>query len=259
MAPDLEKDKQIVADQSKQAGVKRTIQGKLVKWGFANRYPQLAQFKTGLQDIVNAIMEKKFPLFAKQVIVLAVVILLAKAINAKLVSKKAQIKNDIAAIHMQQNSKEEYLSNKEHLLRLEPLFPDIDKKSGWMPSMLMELFGRHDLSPVIDGNFVENVQKTYSVVSQNISWQQSYRDLGGMLEDLENGNAFLRVSEVSISKLTGKEELGSNDVTIKFNTVFPKVKYAPLLFRDYKQQMEKIQAEQEASGRAASANAGEAK
>ena len=138
-------------------------------------------------------------------------------------------------------------------MRLEALFPDQQQKSDWMPSTLMSLFGKHDLSPKLDGNFTENAQRTYTIVSQSISWQQNYKKLGKMLADLENGDAFVRVSEVSISKLTGKEVLGDNTVSVKFNTVFPKEKYAQKLFKDYKQQMEKINAQQQAA--VASSNA----
>ena len=162
-----------------------------------------------------------------------------------------ELKDKIAAITIQNTSKEDYLNNKNHLLQLEPLFPDIEKKSDWMPSTLMALFDAHDLSPKLDGNFTENVQPVYTVVSQNISWQQSYQDLGKMFADMENGDAFLRASEISVSKLTGKEELGNNNVTVKFNTVFPTVKYAPKLFKDYKQQMEKIKSQQTTAAKSA--------
>ena len=244
MALDLEKLKQNVLSGKLKGKVPANLQGKLAKWNIASRSPKWAEFKAGLRDIKNILAEGKFTLFLKQFIVLALAFLLVRFVNGKLSARRTELKSNITAIHMQQTSKEDYLSNKDHLLRLEPLFPDIEKKSDWMPSTLMALFGDHDLSPKLDGNFSENAQKTYTVVSQNLSWQQSYENLGKMMADMENGDAFLRVSEVSISKLTGKEELGSNTVSVKFNTVFPKVKYASKLFKDYKQQMEKIQAQQ---------------
>lgn len=240
MALDLDKIKQnLLSDK-----LKGEVQGKFAKWGGAARSPKLAEFKAGVRDIKNVLAEGKFTLFLKQFIVLAVVFLLVRAVNGKLSARKTELKNSITAISMQQTSKEDYLNNKDHLLRLEPLFPDIEKKSDWMPSTLMALFGNHDLAPKLDGNFAENEQKTYTVVSQNLSWQQSYENLGKMMADMENGDAFLRVSEVSISKLVGPEDLGNNNVTVKFNTVFPKAKYASKLFKDYKQQMDKIQAQQ---------------
>ena len=257
---DLKKLKQnFLADKSKKGEGKNVISEMPAKWNFANRYPQLADFKAGLRDIQNVIAEGKFSLFVKQVIVLAVVFLLVKTVNGKLTAHQNELKDKMTAITIQHTNKEEYLSNKDHLLRLEPLFPDMEKKSDWMPSTLMTLFGNHDLSPKLDGNFAENAQSMYTVVSQNISWNQSYEALGKMLADMENGDAFLRVSEVSISKLMGKEELGQNAVTVKFNTVFPKVKYAPKLFKDYKQQMEKIQAQQAAVEKSGTVKAEETK
>ncbi len=222
---------------------------------WAKKNPKIEELKTGLQDIKNVFAEGKFSLFVKQFVVLAGVFLLVRMVNGKLEAHKATLKDKMAAITIQQTNKEDYLNNKEHLLRLEPLFPDIEQKSNWLPSRLMALFSKHDLSPKIDGNFAENAKGNLIVVSQPISWQQGYKKLGEMMADLENGDDFLRVSEVSIAKLTGKEVLGDNAVTVRFNTVFPKEKYSPKLFKDYKQRMEKINAEkQAAAARAASAN-----
>lgn len=248
MAFDLEKlKKNFVA--KKDPG-KNNISEAPAKWDFTNRYPKLAEFKAGVRDIQNVLAEGKFSLFVKQIAVLAAVFLLVRTINGKLSAHRSELKDKMTAITIQQTNKQEYLNNKDHLLRLEPLFPDVEKKSDWMPSTLMTLFNKHDLDPKLDGNFTENAQQMYTVVSQNISWKQSYKDLGKMLADMENGDAFLRASDVTISKLTGKEELGNNTVTVKFNTVFPKTKYAPKLFKDYKQQMEKIKAQQEKAAKA---------
>ncbi len=213
---------------------------------WAKQSPKLEELKAGLRDIKNVLAEGKFSLFVKQFVVLAGVFLLVRTVNGKLNAHNAELKDKMSAITIQQTNKGEYLSNKDHLLRLEPLFPDIEQKSDWLPSKLMALFSKHDLSPKLDGNFSENAKGNLTIVSQPISWQQSYKKLGEMMADLENGEDFLRVSEVSIAKLTGKEELGDNTVTVRFNTVFPKEKYAQKLFKDYKQQMEKINAEKQA-------------
>ena len=257
MAFDLEKFKQnLSSDKLKEIFSKKNNQ-EMPVW--AKQNPQIAQFKSGLQDIKNVIAEGKFSLFVKQVIVLAGVFLLVRTVNGKLEAHQSELKDKMSAITIQQTNKEDYLDNKEHLLRLEPLFPNQDQKSDWLPSVLMSLFGKHDLAPKLDGNFAENAQKTYIIVSQPVSWQQSYNKLGKMLADLENGDAFVRISEVSISKLTGKEVLGDNNITVKFNTVFPKEKYAQKLFKDYNQQMEKINAQKQAAAAPAKAQTEETK
>ena len=251
MAFDLEKLKQNFSSEKIKGILTKKSNQEMPVW--AKQNPKVAQFKAGLKDIKNVVAEGKFTLFVKQVIVLAGVFLLVKTVNAKLEKHRVELKDKMSAITIQQTNKEDYLANKEHLLRLEPLFPNQEQKSDWLPSVLMSLFSKHDLSPKLDGNFTENAQKTYTVVSQPVSWQQSYKKLGKMLADLENGDAFVRVSEVSIAKLTGKEVLGDSAITVKFNTVFPKEKYAQKLFKDYNQQMEKINAQKQAA--AASANA----
>lgn len=209
------------------------------------KYAKWEEFKAGLYNIKHVLEERKLSLFVKQVAVLAVVFLAVRSISGKLAAHQAELKDKINALTIQSTNKEDYLNNKDHLLRLEPLFPNKEQKSDWLPSMLMALFRKHDLSPQLDGNFAESAQKGYVVVSKPIAWQQSYKNLGEMLANMENSDTFLRVSEISISKLTGKEVLGENSVTVKFNTIFPNEKYAPKLFKDYAQQMKKINAQKE--------------
>lgn len=244
MAFDFEKIKNNLAS-GKLGGILPKKGQDLPAW--AKQNPKIEALKVGFRDIKNVLAEGKFSLFIKQFVVLAAVFLLVRMGNGKLNAHKTELKDQMSALTIQQTNKEEYLTNKDHLLRLEPLFPNIEQKSDWLPSKLMALFTKHDLSPKLDGNFSENTKGNLTVVSQAIAWKQSYKKLGEMMADLENGEDFLRVSEVSIVKLTGKEELGNNTVTVRFNTVFPKEKYSQKLFKDYKQQMEKINAEKQAA------------
>ncbi len=242
MALDFEKLKQNLSADNLKNVFSKSPTARDSHFGHSEKW---AKFKSGLLDIKVVLEEKKFSLFVKQFVVVAAVFLLVKTVNGKLVAHETELKDKMSALSIQQTNKEEYLNNKEHLLRLEQLFPNVDQKSSWMPSVLMAWFDKHDLSPKLDGNFAENSQKMYTVVSQADSWQQGYRELGKMLAGLENGDDFVRVSEVSVSKLTDKDNLGFNGVTVKFNTIFPLEKYAPKLFKDYAQQMEKIKAQQQ--------------
>ena len=256
MAFDLDKLKQNLSSDKLKGVFSRTkdAQREGMNWNWVSQNTKLEELKTGLRDIKNVVEERKFSLFVKQVVVVAAVFLLVRTVSGKLSAHQAELKDKMNAITIQTTNKEDYLVNKERLLHLEPLFPNMEQKSDWMPSALMALFGKHDLSPKIDGNFSENAQSVYTVVSQPISWQQSYKNLGQMLADMENAEPFLRVSEVSISKLTGKEVLGDNTITVKFNTIFPKEKYAPKLFKDYTKQMEKINSQKAAAATPASAS-----
>ena len=65
------------------------------------------------------------------------------------------------------------------------------------------------------------------------------------MADIENGDDFLRISNLVVTKLADKDSLGNNSVTIQFSTVFPNNKYAAALFKDYAAQMEKIKQQQE--------------
>ena len=167
--------------------------------------------------------------------------LLVRGASKKITEHQGVLKDKMTAINIQQLNKEDYLANKQHLLRLEPLFPNNTQKNEWFLRQLIDIFASHNLPSNIDGNISEDSSnRVYSVMSRPVTFQESFKGIGKLIADVENGADFLRISDVTISKLTDAASLGKNSVTLKFNTVFPKEKYAPQLFKDYKQQMEKI-------------------
>ena len=206
----------------------------------------VADIKRGLEDVQVGAHEGKFNLFVKQIVVLLVLFLVVRFVSGKLAQSKAKIKDQVASINIQQTNEGDYTENKQQLLRLEPMFPDIEQKNDWMLRRLINIFETHNITPDIDGNFTESVQKTYTMVVQPVKFEESFAQIGKLIADVENGDDFLRLSEVTISKQTAPEALGKNTVNVTFNTVFPKEKYAPKLFKDYAQQIKKIQAEKDA-------------
>lgn len=206
-------------------------------------HPAVADIKRGLEDVQVVAHEGKFNLFVKQIVVLLVLFLLVRFVSGKLSQSKDKIKDQVASINIQQANEGDYTENKQQLLRLEPLFPDIEQKNDWMLRRLINIFETHKITPDIDGNFTESVQKTYTMVVQPVKFEESFAQIGKLIADIENGDDFLRLSEVTISKQTAPEALGKNAVNVTFNTVFPKEKYAPKLFKDYAQQIKQIQAE----------------
>lgn len=212
--------------------------------------PAVANVKRGLEDVQVVAHEGKFNLFVKQIVVLLVLFLLVRFVSGKLSQSEAKIKDQITSINIQQANEEDYTENKQQLLRLEPIFPNIEQKNDWMLRRLINIFETHKITPDIDGNFTESVQKTYTVLVQPVKFEESFAQIGKLIADIENGDDFLRISEVTISKQTAPEALGKNAVNVTFNTVFPKEKYAPKLFKDYAQQIKKMQAEKEATAQA---------
>ena len=207
-------------------------------------HPFIANTKRGLMDLKATLEEGKYQLFVKQVVALLAFFLVVRFVCGKLAEKKSVLQDQIAAIAIQKDHKSEYLDNKQQLLYLEPLFPDISQKNEWMLRRLIKIFEDHRISPNMDGNVAENSGAVYTQMSQRVTFQQGYASLGRLLEDIENGADFLRISDISLVKLTG-DNLGENTVNIQFNTIFPQEKYGPKLFKDYNQQIQKIQAEQQ--------------
>ena len=204
--------------------------------------------KRGLDDVQAVLQEGKFSLFVRQVVMLLVIFLLVRYGCGKLAERKGVLLDQMSKINIEQLNKDDYLENKQHLLRLEPLFPDYAQKNEWLLQRLIDVFNEHQMSPDINGNVSENASaSTYTVMSHPVTFQRSFRDMGQFLADVENGDDFLRISEITVTKLVAPESLGENTVTAKFNTVFPKNKYASVLFKDYAQQMEAIKKQQQAA------------
>ena len=206
----------------------------------------LARTKQGLKDVKAVFQEGKFTLFTKQFVALLIVFLLVHWAYGKLAKKRGVINDQISAIEIQQTNKEDYLINKDRLMHLEPLFPDIAEKDEWLLKRLIEIRDTYRVNPDLNGNVTMTDNPSYTVASQTISLQQKFNDFGNMVAGIENGDPFLRISEFSITKLMAPESLGENTISFKINTVFPQDKFSPRLFKDYAQQMEKIQAEREA-------------
>ena len=204
---------------------------------------KVSAFKKGLLDVKTVIEEGNYKLFLKQLIFLLIVFICATFLMGKMAAQKAIIVDKVAALAIQKENQGDYLANKERLLRLEPLFPDLSQKGDWLLQTLMKEFDSHKIQANIDGNVIENADDTRVVISQDVSFQQGFSDLGNFLADVENGDDFVRITELSITKLLDPAVLGENSVKVRFNTVFPKEKYAKKLFKDYDKQMAQIQGE----------------
>ena len=115
----------------------------------------------------------------------------------------------------------------------------------------MKAFAAHQIQADINGNVAEKVNENYTMLTQDVTFRRSFADVGKFLADVESGDDFLRISGLTITKLMDAASLGENTVNVRFNTVFPREKYAKRLFKDYTQQMKQIEAEMAAQDTAA--------
>lgn len=195
----------------------------------------LLSWKQGLKDISDVMNDPGgWRLFIKAWIVIGVGFLLLRWGTGKLDEQTKEVRTQIDAIRVQQNSEQDYLTNKNKLLSLEPLFPDVKAKDQWLISQIIELFRQANVTANMNEPQLEmNTNPNYAVVSKKVTFTQNFLDFGKLLADIENSHAFLRVSEFSIQKNPDPNEIGKNNITMTFNTIFPKEKLAPVLFRDY--------------------------
>lgn len=201
----------------------------------------ISNLKKGFQDIQTVMQDGNFKLFAKQVVVIVLLVFALRYANGKFATQISQNTEQISSIQIQQQSEQDYLDNKERLFALEPRFPDVDKKNEWLISQILDLFQESKIQPQLEGAQTEDSSNsTYIVASQNVGAAMGYMQLGKFLERVENDPNYLRISEVSITKDTDPNAIGNNKVVLRFNTIFPKEKIGAKLFKDYDQQVEQM-------------------
>lgn len=203
----------------------------------------IEDLKEGLKDIKTVSQEGNFKLFLKQGIVVLVIFLLFRYVAGKNAAKVGELHTQLDAIATQQNSEQEYLKNKDILLDLEPRFPDIASKNEWLVGKVLEVFKKGGLSPQVSGQQTEDTSnQTYVAVGLEVKTAAGFDRFAEFVADIENRPEFLKISNFYLKKDTSTSAIGNNEITIQFNTIFPKEKIGSRLFKDYQEQMEKRKA-----------------
>lgn len=212
---------------------------------------QVEALKKGFQDIQTVMQEGNYKLFVKQFVAVLVVFLGFKYCSGQFTDKINNYNGQMDAIRMQQSSEREYMTNKDLLFELEPRFPDISDKNGWLTSQILGVFKEAELTPQMDGSQTEDASNpTYEAVSLPVRSEMDFTRFARFLADIENNDEYLKVSDFSITKDTDPEHLGNNKISMKFNTIFPKEKIAKKLFKDYDKIMAQKRAKPEAKKQA---------
>ena len=194
----------------------------------------MEELKQGFNDIQTVAQEGNAKLFLKQFVAVIVILLIWWHVSGKL-SKKVQGYNDkMSAIQIQQNSAQEYQSNKKQLIDLEPRFPDVENKNEWLLSQILSIFKETGLTPEVSGGQSEDTSNSaYVVVSLPVTTFMEFNQFADLLAGIENRDEYVKVSAFELDKETDPARLGSNKILLKFNTIFPKEKIAKKLFADY--------------------------
>lgn len=209
------------------------------------KFKQLENLKKGMADLKNVLQEGNLKLFVKQVIVVLVAFLLLNYLTGQNKAQIEEYNNQMEAIRTQESSEQEYQKNKQQLLSLEPQFPDIANKNEWLLSQVLGVFKTANLVPQVSGQQAEDASSpTYVVATIEVNTEAGFNQLGKFLADVENQEEFLKVSDVSLRKDPSTDAIGNNQITMRFNTIFPKEKIASSMFKDYDKIMEQRKAQQ---------------
>lgn len=187
--------------------------------------------KKGFADIRFVLEEGNYQLFLKQAIVIVVLILGYRWCNDKLQKENSSILGQVDAVQTQHLNEADYLANKKKLLDLEPRFPDASAKNDWLLRQTVAVFNDSQLEPQMTSSQTETASGSgYTQVSLPVNLEASYSQLGNLVANIENRDAYLRISEISLDK--SSEVLGENKISISLNTIFPKEKIASKMFKD---------------------------
>lgn len=198
----------------------------------ANKFVE--SMKKGFADIKMVLEEGNYKLFLKQMVVIVLVFLAYRHFNTILNDQTSNFRGQIEALQVQKRNEGEYLANKQKLLTLEPRFADAADKNDWLLRQTVAVFQDEKLTPEL-GSQVENTSNsTYAVMSLPVKLETSYGDFGRLLAAIENRDAYLKVSEFTLTKGQDRsiEKLGLNQISLQVSTIFPKEKIAKALFKD---------------------------
>lgn len=187
--------------------------------------------KKGLNDIKLVMEEGNYKLFLKQIVAVIIIILLYRYVGGTFENKKINLRGQIDAVQAQHDNEQEYQTNKQKLLDLEPRFPDLSSKSDWLLRQLVAVFRESNISPTLGSSQTEDSSNAgFTVAAIPVTFQTSFGDFGRLLASIENKPEYLRISEFSLTKIS--ENLGQNEIDMRINTVFPKEKIADKMFKN---------------------------
>ena len=180
--------------------------------------------------------EGNFKLFAKQVVVVAVVALILYYLSGKFEAEIQKVNGQLESIHAQQASEQEYLANKKLLISLEPRFASIESKNTWLKGQVIDIFKKAKLAYATPNEQVEDSSNpAFLAVALQANASMDFETFGNLLADIENRGEYVKISGFILEKDTDPNRMGNNRVSIKLNTVFPKEKIAKSMFKDYDQ------------------------
>ena len=192
-----------------------------------------ASVEKGFKDIQLVLEEGNVKLFVKQLVVIVAVFLIFRYFNGAFQEKINNYRGQMEAIRSQKANEQEYVTSKKRLLELEPRFPDMSSKSEWLMTQLLDVFAQAKLTPQLSGAQAEDTMNpNYTLASLDVSSNASWLQFARLIASVENRPEYLRISEFSLAKQTEPEALGQNQIKLKLNTLFPKEKLAPKLFKN---------------------------
>ena len=192
-----------------------------------------ASIEKGFKDMQLVLQEGNVKLFAKQLVVIIAIFLVFRYFNNSFQQKINNYRGQMEAIRSQQTNEQEYMSSKKRLLELEPRFPDMSSKSEWLMTQILDVFAQAKLTPNFAGSQGEDTMNpNYTLASLEVSSNASWLQFAQLIASVENRPEYLRISEFSLDKRNETDMLGQNQIKIKINTLFPKEKLAPKLFKD---------------------------
>jgi len=184
----------------------------------------ITKTKEEFEYVKIILMERGVKFFIKPVFIGILLILILYTQIYQAAERDIFFKTDaIKAAQIQAENLEDYLKDKNNLIALGKMLPDIKDKSSWLLDKLTTILEENN---VLASRISEQKEKDlgkFTSVNIKITLTVSYEELGKILQSIENDDIFLKVVALNLAKKGGQEELlGYNEIDMEVSTVFYK-------------------------------------
>lgn len=166
------------------------------------------------------IQERNYKPFGRPLIVIIGVFFIVNYFNSLAQSRVADIKTKIEAQQAEFENEKEYKAAKTKYQSLLAKLPPASQKSEWILLQLEAIINSRGLKDNV--NFAKSGTTSFGILEISmaiITGQLNYRQLGLLVESIENNPQFLRINNIILEKSKNASN-GTMDVRIEVYTAF---------------------------------------
>lgn len=185
---------------------------------FINKIKNSLNIKDSLADIKNMILEYNYKPFILPIVIVVVLYFLLSYLNTGATQMVTEVRNRVEAQKAEIANEQEYKASKAVYEELVKRLPPFEKRNEWLLAEMLALFDKVKVVPSRTGK--HNLEESGIFVLSSITYEveSDFAELGRLIESIENHEKFLRISELSVTRMEGS--MGKLKTNLRVNTVF---------------------------------------